>query len=260
MGIDARILVRVTGDKPTDYQISKWSDSICRSIGAKNFIISDGLPPAEYHAAYVAWRKTFESHPEYPVHTESVIAAIGKAPYQRRRAIELTNTIYPIDDEYGVPVEYREPGKCYLQDGNTIFANHNEWFLSVSLWTRYYGFGYERGDLLTICAVAEWCEENIPGCAVWYGGDSSGVCIEPFTKSRRIELRKHLYSQSGRDYFNYRGLAVRHPRPCGLCVDGGSFSQYGFGQNYIAVHCSGCGKSFETRDNAETWKGVEDLK
>lgn len=282
MGIDAEILLRLKGPKPTDRQIAEWGDALCRSIGAKHFFICDGLPPEQYHPASEAWHKAFDAHPLYAEYEAArkrddifagrqdnswrelhgrIIADIGKYPEERRRAIELTNYIYPIDeDREGIPVEYREPGRCWTQDGDPIFAKPGEWFLEVSLYTWYYGIGYERGDLLTLCAVAEWCEVNIPNCEVWYGGDSSGVLAEPWPDEKRRELRKHLYSDMGRAYFNYSsryGQTPMHPKPCGLCIDGGSFEQFGSGGNYIAVHCASCGKSFESRDHGASWQEKE---
>lgn len=282
MGIDAEILLRIKGPKPTDRQVAEWGDALCRAIGAKHFFISDGLPSEQYHPASEAWHKAFNAHHLHAEYEEArsrdnflsgksddtwrglhkrILDDIGKYPEQRRRSIELTNYIYPIDEENdGIPVEYREPGRCWTQDGDPIFAKPGEWFLEVNVWTRYYGVGYERGDLLTLCAIAEWCEVNIPDCEVWYGGDSSGVLAEAWPDKKRRDLRKHLYSDMGRAYFNYssrRGEKTKHPTPCGLCIDNGNFERFGSGANYIAVHCSSCGKSFESRDDGQTWKEQE---
>ena len=57
MGIDARIVVRYRGEKPTQEQLSRWSWDLCRAVGARHFFISDGLPPAEYHATGMLRRK-----------------------------------------------------------------------------------------------------------------------------------------------------------------------------------------------------------
>lgn len=272
MGIDAEILVRVKGEKPSAAQLKRWSRDICTALGADKFFINAGLPTPEYTKANDAWRKAFNAHKLYPewarlqvdswgkgtaVHKQ-ILADLGPAPEQHRDAFELSNARYPIEDSNtSIPVEYRAPGKCYLQDGDPILADHSEWFLEVSLWTRYYGIGYERGDLLFLCAVAEWCEANIPDCEVWYGGDSGGVEAKPWPDSKRRALRKHLYSPAGRDYFKSQGSMSRGdilpPAPCSLCVGEGEFNTYGYGANYSAVHCGGCGKSFETRDSGKTW-------
>lgn len=144
------------------------------------------------------------------------------------------------------------PGTAYTQDGDRIDALPNECLLEVNVWTRYYGVGYERGDLITLCAIAEWIEMNIPNAEVWYGGDSSGVCAEPWPESARRALRKHLYSSAGRNYFNY-GKNELTPPPCLLCVPERSPAQCGWGKDYVKVHCAGCGISFATRDHGTTW-------
>lgn len=274
MGIDAEILLRVKGEKPTEDQLTAWSWQLGRSVGAERFLLSDGLEPEAYRRAKAAWHAQFNAHPLYPeyealrtfdsqrqVH-EKILADLPKLPEQRQRAIELTNAIYPLDDECyaDYPPAARQPGRCWTQDGDPIFAEAGEWFLEVSVWTRYYDIGYERGDLLTLCAIAEWCEANIPGVEVWYGGDSSGVCAAPWPDAARAKLRQHLYSQAGRDYFEYDrhmsafgGSAGPKPPPCSLCVGQGHFNQYGTGPSYIAVNCGGCGKSFVSRDHGKTW-------
>lgn len=66
-----------------------------------------------------------------------------------------------------------DDGKTYTQNGPDIVAEPGEWLVEVSLWTRYYGVGYERGNWQVIVHTAEWLERFIG--PVWYGGDSSGV-------------------------------------------------------------------------------------
>jgi hypothetical protein len=191
---------------------------LCNSIGAQHFFITAGPRPC--------------------------------------RAIELTNSRYPLDDDSDVPPEYRAPGLAWTQDGNPICARPGETFLKVNLWTRYYGPGYERGDILTICAVAEWCELNLQPCEIWYGGDSSGVLAKPFGAAERTAMRTHLYSKSGRDYFSHyqRAGSFPTPAPCALCVPGENrFNRHGWGNNYVAVNCGGCGREFESRDGGESW-------
>jgi len=254
MGIDARIVIKYRGDKPTDDQLARWSWDICRALGAKHFFINDGLPTAEYGPAIAAWHKAFKAHPLCPQYEagdgaahKSILEAIGPAPDELRRAIAFARN-YEEDEAI-------RDGRVYSQDGPPVFAADGEWLLEVSVWTRYYGVGYERGDILFICSVAEWVEANMQPCEVWYGGDSSGVLLERFDSAARTKLRQHLYSQSGRDYFNY-GMESKFgtPSPCGLCVKGENrFQQYGMGANYAAVSCGGCGKSFETRDSGKTW-------
>jgi len=265
MGIDAELLVRVrAATKPTEAQIARWSWDLAQAIGPEKFFIKDGLPPDEYRRASSAWHAAFDAHPLYrqwsaarhdheartKIH-DSIFADVGKPPEERRRALDLTRA-YEEDGD-------AEPGKLWTQDGPDIVAEDGEWFLRVSLWSRYYGVGYERGDLLTICAVAEWIEFNIPDCAVWYGGDSSGVLAEPFDAPARHKLKKHLFSLQGRDYFQHeRRGSFPTPPPCSLCIPGEPrFDRHGWGAT-MAVNCGGCGKTFESRDSGKTWAIAEE--
>jgi len=267
MGIDAEMLIRYRGSKPTDDQLNRWSWDLCSAIGAGKFFISDGVPPDEYGTRSEAWHKAFDSHPlaeqwrsKARDTREEIFADIGKCPDCLRRAIELTNRRYPLDEDSEVPATHRMPGKVWTQGGPPILAGPDEWFMEVSLWTRYYGPGYERGDILTICAVAEWVEQNMQPCEVWYGGDSSGVCAEPFPADKREEYRKLLYGPTGRDYYKWdeRGTFPT-PKPCGLCVPGENrFNRCGWGGNYVRVHCSGCGKSFTSDAKGEIWTLAKD--
>jgi hypothetical protein len=264
MGIDAEILLRIKGEKPTEQRITEWAWNICSALGSEHFFIKDGLPGAAYHEAIKLWHRRFDTHPRYAefkaregdwaarnIARDAIIADIGEPPEQRRRAIEFTNALYPIEDDEGIPEPFREPGRMSKQDGDDIYAKPDEWLLDVNLWSRYYGIGYERGDILTICAVAEWCEANIPNCEVWYGGDSSGVVAKPFPEAERAKLRKHLYSPEGRSYrYCAAKTALKGPGPCGLCPGSARFTESGWGRSYAAVYCGGCGKTFETRDGA----------
>lgn len=269
MGIDAEMLIRgVRREIVTDEWLKTISWQLCRAIGASKFFISDGLMPDEYEKANKAWHKAFNEHKLYQQFTaekdsdnrtllrKQIIEDIGEVPEARRLAIEPTNTHYRDEGD-------KIPGTEYYQDGDTIEGEPWECLLRVHLWGRYYGIGYERGDILTYCAIAEWIEVNIPGCTIYYGGDSSGVCAEPFDARARLALRRHLYSQQGRDYFNYGNAFPNDftikPPPCGLCP-GDQFlgTRFGWGQDYAAYSCGGCGKTFETRDKGKTWETKKD--
>jgi hypothetical protein len=284
MGIDAEMLVRkVPRHIVTDEWLKALSWRLCQAIDPKKFFISDGLKPDEYEKANKAWHAAFDGHPLYarfhalgerssgwprPEGSEAdreeaerlrlqILKEIGEAPKARRLAIEPTMSRYRED---GDP----EPGAEYHEDSDEpIKAEGGECLLQLALWGRYYGPGYERGDILSYCAIAEWLEINIPGCEVWYGGDSSGVCAEPFHDLKRRELRKHLFSDHGRDYFNRSWMETTGVRPpsCSLCPGGkycGSAFGSGMAGKYSAFHCGGCGKSVETRDGGDTWTEKKD--
>ena len=256
MGVDAVMVVKIKADKPSNKQLKDWSFALCASLGAKHFFVQDGLPYEEYVVASNAWRKAFKAHAQYPIWRDekhprrnearlAIIKDIGEARRRRQFAVDL------------VCSEEGAPGKVFDQDTPLVAAD-DEWLLEINLMARYYGEGYERGDILTICAVAEWCEANLPNAEVWYGGDSRD--IEPFPTSRQVALRRHLYSQKGREYFECGLDSVKAPKPCGLCrTESGEFTQYSWGPgNGRRVVCRGCGKHFQTEDGGVSWVEFEE--
>src|SRR5690242_12691729 len=88
----------------------------------------------------------------------------------------------------------------WTQDGPTLHPLPGEQFIAVAPATRYYGIGYERGDLPFLIALAEWLEARIPSGSVWYGGDSSGVHAEPFDSGVRRQLFAHFAVHGHRPY------------------------------------------------------------
>lgn len=139
----------------------------------------------------------------------------------------------------------------YEQDGPDIKPTGDETFLNVPLAGRYYGTGYERGDLLAYIAIAELLETLIRGCAIWYGGDSSGICAEPFTRMERQALLTHAATE-GHDPYNahFSDLAQDDyaPTTCPVCEV--AMGRYGYGQTYALFRCYGCGWEVEYKDAA----------
>lgn len=272
MGVDAEILIRrVPRSIVTDEWLKAISWRLCEAIGHEPFFISDGLTPEEYEKASKAWHAAFDGHAlhgeweatrnddkAWRALRDRIVADIGEAPKERRLAVDRTLSRYREDDD-------PEPGSEYREDSDSpIKAEGDECLLQLSLFGRYYGPGYERGDILKYCAMAEWLEVNIPGCEVWYGGDSGGCCAEPFHELKRRELRNHLYGKEGRAYFRHENPYIERdgmPRPpaCSLCPAGKYCgSRHGWGQNYAAFHCPGCGDSVETHDSGKTWQERKD--
>ncbi len=117
-------------------------------------------------------------------------------------------------------------------------------WLWVSLWGRYYGESYERGDVWAFVAIAEWCEQNFTNCTVYYGGDS-GDTLDLFGKSARSELISHWTQVGGRPYYAHEGGTgfmapkVDSKQPtCPLCEH--PATQYGSGGQFASWACDGC--------------------
>ncbi len=104
--------------------------------------------------------------------------------------------------------------ETYQQDGPDIVPEAGETLVEVHLWTRYYGPGYERGDLVAILAVARWLRGVWPDGVVWYGGDSSGILAAPLDDDA---LWAHYMSERGRAYFRGHWDRQTLARSCDFC-------------------------------------------
>lgn len=125
----------------------------------------------------------------------------------------------------------------YKQDGDSIFPEKDETFIEVGLITRYYGEGYERGNLPFLIMVAEFLEIKIPNSQIWYGGDSSGIEALLFDKKRRNELFKYFVEFQHKPY--RKGFATHNNPPiCDFCKV--SMTEYGWGEGSIHYRCDGC--------------------
>lgn len=128
----------------------------------------------------------------------------------------------------------------YEQDGDDITPDSGETFIEVEPATRYYGAGYERGDLPFLIAVAQWLESRIPDARIFYGGDSSGACAEVWDAEARAVAFAHFCKVGhkpycgGWDMFAARGHVLR----CGFCaVD---MIATGGGPDRSFYYCPGC--------------------
>ena len=140
----------------------------------------------------------------------------------------------------------------YEQDGPTIYPNENETFIEVNLWTRYYGFDYERGDIVLILSVAKWLKQKIVNSSIWYGGDSSGVEAIELTETEIENLWNHFVDVGHEPYSRYFSNALStNSNFCNFCKV--QMVQYGFGGSFQAFHCKGCGYDIETRDGGKTF-------
>lgn len=134
------------------------------------------------------------------------------------------------------------PVDVWEQDGDDIVPDDGETFLRFRPQTRFYGIGYERGDLPTILMLAEFVERLVPGGEVWYGGDSSGVCAERFDAPARNALFDHFVAVQCNPYYSDRGSLMigKAPNPeCPYCKV--PCPQFGFGGSYSSHSCQACG-------------------
>lgn len=216
MGVDAEILVRISGKQ-------NWlsGDEVKRLA----YEIGTGFPSDFF----------FTMHPSQGLFKET------------RRALEIMK---PIEDAEYHGLDAEHLGKVvWTQDGDPIVAGDDEQFIKVNLYGRYYGPNYERGDWPSLRACIYWLSVRLPQAQVWYGGDSSGMCVQHATTQFLADMDMHWALHTRRPYVryknNFKGLFGAMPMDnveppiCQLCevpmADGGGSRDYGF------FWCDGCG-------------------
>jgi hypothetical protein len=138
----------------------------------------------------------------------------------------------------------------YEQDGPDIVPETGETFLQVYPATRFYGIGYERGDLPFLLSLARFLRD-ITGGEVWYGGDSSGECAQPLTSEYEATLWKHFVTTQHTLYERPFGGEGITPPKCGFC-GGHPMRPHGCG-SVIPYVCRGCGNRVQTKDRGATF-------
>lgn len=138
----------------------------------------------------------------------------------------------------------------YVQDGPTLRPANGEQFIIVNVSSRWYGKGYERGDLPVLISIAEWLELRIQGSQIWYGGDSSGVLAKSFDACGRRELFQHFVKVGHDPYSSFFGKVGSET--CAFCADAPMHGCRG-GPGGVGYVCDGCGlHRLVTHDGTKT--------
>lgn len=141
----------------------------------------------------------------------------------------------------------------YWQDGPSLYAGLGERLFEVSLGTRFYGKGYERGDLPGIIAVAEWIYRNFNSVRVFYGGDSSGCEAKELTPDYIDDLYDHWALNGHMPYIGGFTMSdVKGVHMCDFCQ--APTHEFGWGGGKVLVACPGCGRSWSTMDQGQTYE------
>ena len=74
------------------------------------------------------------------------------------------------------------------EDFSFMPTRNGKW-LNVNFWKSFYGLGYERGDFGLFVRCAEWLEENLTDCKVFYGHDVDDENVKLFDL---VERGKYL--------------------------------------------------------------------
>lgn len=107
--------------------------------------------------------------------------------------------------------------------------------IEVDLWGRYYGPGYERGNLPEIIMIAEWLEAAISGAKIYYGGDCD-MRLTRFGKKQRAALFAHFVANGHTPY--HGGFGHGKGVTCAFCLVPMSEHMWGGGRTGYACH--GC--------------------
>lgn len=208
MGINAIFLVRrVPAAQVDDARLDALSAGLCRDFGMDRFFVLEGFDAIGDEPLPRDWTARFGAHPFLNdllacPGTESarrnelyqlVLDDIGPRPARLLTAIGRSMAGRRAD---GAPA----PGLRYEQVGPPVDAEPGECLLEMTMPGRYYSEDYDRGDPMLYAAIAGWLEARLPGCEIWYGGDSGGALIEPFDPPRRQQLIDHA-----RTHGNWRG-------------------------------------------------------
>jgi hypothetical protein len=207
MGVDARILIKITEQKSwlNPAQLRRTSSQLTNVIGPEYFFLR---PEEDRHALSFVLEETRKWAEKYP-------------------------------DEYP---EFNPNIAIWSQDGDDIVAEPNEQFIEVHVGGRYYGENYARGDWKSLSWIMMWCMFNIQDCEIWYGGDSSGICVEHMTSERMNQMTKY-YLTAGNDQY---WMNSKTKYPCEFCGTGTTCSGGGNGIGYW--HCDSCGSQWVTHD------------
>lgn len=126
---------------------------------------------------------------------------------------------------------------------------YKEYDLEIPLSGRYYGPGYERGDLFTYVAMAELLEILFPACTIYYGGDS-GEEKEEFDRTKRNELMRYYVKANARDRYVRAFDRDNAGMNCPNCDV--QMTQNGWGPSFKLFTCQGCGWVDRTKDGVHT--------
>lgn len=117
--------------------------------------------------------------------------------------------------------------------------------LVVHLFQRYYGPGYERGDLPFLLAVMQFLKDKWPQAKVLYGGDS-GESVEEMTEEAMRALWDHFVEYQHRPYVGAFGSFNGTKAPeCDFCR--WPMHNFGGGRGLSFFACAGCGAKVQIK-------------
>lgn len=155
------------------------------------------------------------------------------------------------------------PHALYLIDEESQDSNETPYikpkkgrqFVKVSLGGRYYGKGYERGDIGTPILIARFLKHHWPDAKCFYGGDSSGVLYDEMTEDWETEILTHLFTVGHEPYrgvMSFTEVGEKTPT-CPRCLTNLIRNGTGQGGQWGVFYCNSCDLQLETNDNGKTY-------
>ena len=166
---------------------------------------------------------------------------------------------------------YREPFWYHDDEGSLTLASEDdrnyfdlqekedEIILKVNLMGRYYGIGYERGDLPTLLSIMNFIEQMIPNSSIYYGGDCSDRLVL-MTKEEKETLWKHFLLHGHEPYVErfsgiFKGFSlIPH---CPTCDE--DLISNGGGGNETFWFCYGCNRTATSNKETITWNNKNQI-
>ncbi len=100
------------------------------------------------------------------------------------------------------------PEGCFVQlskDDTLIpVKDDTSTWINVNFVLRYFGEDYQKGNFELFDICAEWIENNISGCEIWYGSDENYVSITKLDPQRRKNLLDEYRKMNPQDLFTRR--------------------------------------------------------
>ena len=174
MGIDACLLVRIAA-KPTDDFRSTVGDALVALFG-DGVDDANGLPLREYREAARAWTQPVEENAENWATEIGVSAPSSPGVGTSTRWRVGRGTVYLQDAQHA-----KGPAGRVVPGGPHLYAA-----TARARWS----------SIRLICGICDWVGRT-SNARVWYGGDSSGVVMEPFPEGKAAGSLDHKKGMEG---------------------------------------------------------------
>lgn len=132
--------------------------------------------------------------------------------------------------------------------GTDLYVAAGERMYEVPVWCRWYGNEYERGPALQIYGLLRYLMQHELVEAVYYGADSNDS-YEEVTGEVAEALLSHFLKHGNLPYGGFFDQCKDGEMCCGH-----QMIRFGWGRNYAAWYCAGCGKEAVRENGKVTYR------